>query len=855
MKQRSAYSRRSRAFFAILPRHRIFSAISLALTVLFFCVVGDTCCGASASPEIRVGTEPDFPPYGFIDYNGQPAGFSVDLIKAVTEAMGLSFTFTTGSWDVIWKDLVAGRIDVLPIVAKTARRSRMVEFSLPHTETYDAFFVRKGDSPPKRIDEAKGKEIVVMRSDAAHHALEERNFEGHLVIVDSIPEGLSLISSGKHDAFLCSKLIGTIEMKERGIRGLTAGPIIPDYKRVFSFAVKKGDTELLEKLNQGLLIVKYNGEYNRIYEKWLSADDPWRKYRKYLAPVAIFGLLAIVSVGVWMIALQKLVRRRTSQLTEANEMLEQARGGLEEEVARKTRELTLANVSLKSEITERRQALEDLRESNTQRDLALRSANMGVWHWDIKQNRRHFDNQVCHLLGIVPESFTGTEEEFFRIVHAGDREKVMAALNKTLEQDVLYESEYHVTWPDKSIHYILSRGKLMRDEGGQPVKISGICWDITEQRRAEEALRESEERYRSIVTNLQDGYIRADKRGVVTMVSPSLARMYGVDSAQEMMGMHALSLYKNPEDRNVLLGKLEKWGKVNDHEIMVLRKDGTSFPISLNAQFHYDAQGQVQGTEAFVRDITGRKQAEEELKKSRAELEERVKERTKELADSQERLRNLYSHLNSLREEERMNIAREIHDDLGQALTGLKMDLSWISSKLPDDKEGLKERLTADVDEVNKTIQSVKRLCTELRPSILDHLGLAAAMDWQCDEFQKRTGIKCEMVCDPEDIEVGTGPRIALFRVFQEGLTNALKHAKATEVVASLKQTATGVTLEITDNGIGINENDLLKTNCFGLLGMRERVHPWGGKVTVRGLKNGGTTVKVVIPSRTEGAS
>ena len=201
-----------------------------------------TCNAAGNSQEVRVGSELDFPPYAFVDENGQPTGFSVELIKAVTDTMGLSIKISTGSWDTVWNSLVSGQLDVLPIVAKLPERQRLVDFSLPHTETYDAFFVRKGDSTIQNIAAARGKAIVVMRSDAAHQQLLERNFQGKLILVDTIPAGLSLILSGKHDAFLCSKLIGTIILKKHGLTGLTAGPTIPDYKRVFSFAVKKGDT-------------------------------------------------------------------------------------------------------------------------------------------------------------------------------------------------------------------------------------------------------------------------------------------------------------------------------------------------------------------------------------------------------------------------------------------------------------------------------------------------------------------------------------------------------------------------------------------------------------------------------------
>ena len=175
-----------------------------------------------AAPVIRVGSELEFPPYAFIDKKGHLVGFSIDLIKAVADAMGLSVKITTGAWHDVWHGLIDGRLDVLPMVAKVPERRQLVDFGLPHTETYDAFFVR-GDPPIRDIAAARGKEIVVVRSDAAQRVLQERNFQGLIVPVDTIPEGLALVASGKHDAFLCSKLIGVRAIKTHELKGLTAG--------------------------------------------------------------------------------------------------------------------------------------------------------------------------------------------------------------------------------------------------------------------------------------------------------------------------------------------------------------------------------------------------------------------------------------------------------------------------------------------------------------------------------------------------------------------------------------------------------------------------------------------------------
>jgi signal transduction histidine kinase len=332
--------------------------------MLFVCLAPSICPAATDPQPIRVGSELEFPPYAMLDDNGQPAGFSIDLIKAVAHVMGLPITISTGPWDTVWNELLTDRLDILPIVAQLPERAMLVDFSVPHTETFDAFFVRQGDRPLPDIKAAMGKEIVVMRSDAAHHALLDRNFQGRLITVETIPAGLALVAAGKHDAFLCSKLIGILEIEEHGIKGLVAGPPLPDYKRTFSFAVKKGNVELLEKLNQGLLIIKTNGEYDRIYEKWLAAADPWWKLKKYLLPAMIFTMAAVAAVGVWLVMLQFLVKKRTRELAERNEMLRQAREGLEERVAQRTAELARANVALQNEIKERKEAGEEIKRLN-----------------------------------------------------------------------------------------------------------------------------------------------------------------------------------------------------------------------------------------------------------------------------------------------------------------------------------------------------------------------------------------------------------------------------------------------------------------------------------------------------------
>ena len=276
----------------------------LALFAVFLFAIS---ANAADPQEICARSELDFRPYCFTDKNGQSTGFGVELLRAVAEKATLRLRISPGEWDKIWNELVAGEIDVLPVVARTPGREGLVEFTLPHTETFDAFFVREGQPPIKDLDAAAGKEIVVLRSDAAHHQLVERNFRGKIVPVDSIPEGLRLIASGRHNALLCSRLIGILERDQAGIKGVTDGPMIPDYNRVFSFAVRKGNTELVERLNQGLRIVEADGTYDRLYRKWLGGEMPplpfWQTY--FWQAIGVFGVLVLIAI-TWAVARRAL---------------------------------------------------------------------------------------------------------------------------------------------------------------------------------------------------------------------------------------------------------------------------------------------------------------------------------------------------------------------------------------------------------------------------------------------------------------------------------------------------------------------------------------------------------------------
>jgi signal transduction histidine kinase len=233
------------------------------------------------------------------------------------------------------------------------------------------------------------------------------------------------------------------------------------------------------------------------------------------------------------------------------------------------------------------------------------------------------------------------------------------------------------------------------------------------------------------------------------------------------------------------------------------------------------------------------------------EAEARVQHRRAEeqLRQSHEQLRALSVYLQSVREEERTRIAREVHDELGQALTGCKLDLSWIASKLPRELKPLIEKTRTLTSHIDSTIQTVRRISAELRPGVLDHLGLVAALEWQANEFQNRTGIKCDVRTNLRETLLDQDLSTTLFRIFQETLTNVIRHAGATQVTVTLKEEESRITLEVKDNGRGIAQTEISAGKSMGLLGMKERAALLGGIFKIGRLARGnGTRVSVSIP-------
>lgn len=262
------------------------------------------------------------------------------------------------------------------------------------------------------------------------------------------------------------------------------------------------------------------------------------------------------------------------------------------------------------------------------------------------------------------------------------------------------------------------------------------------------------------------------------------------------------------------------------------RLDGSPMRIEGDYIVIYDESGRIAGHFGIQRDVTDRHLATEEIRASRQQL------------------RALATRLQKVREEERTGISREIHDELGQALTGLKLDIAWMSHRLPRDHD-MRAQCVSVMERIDQTLNSVRRIATELRPSVLDQLGLEAALEWQGQEFGTRTGIEVEMQMCVDGAALPEELGSSAFRILQESLTNVARHAKATHVRIRFVQTPTLLTLEVIDNGIGLPPQRLDETTSLGIVGMRERALAVGGSLSITGIPFSGTTVLLSVPLRT----
>jgi PAS domain S-box-containing protein len=485
------------------------------------------------------------------------------------------------------------------------------------------------------------------------------------------------------------------------------------------------------------------------------------------------------------------------------------------------------NIGIGQDITERKQAEESLRQAHSRIESILNS--VADIHILFDQDFRYLyvNEAAVRAIGRPREQLLGhTLWEVYPDIAGTELDR---QYNRAMDERILVAFDFHYltldTWWENRFY-------------PAPEGLSVFASDITERKRVEEQLQQSEERFRQMAESITEVFWMTDPdKNQILYVSPAYEKIWG-RSRQSVYEQPTTWLDAvHPDDRQ----RVERAVRTQqilggyDEEYRIIQPDGSvrwirdrAFPIN-------DAEGHVYRVTGIAEDITERKLAEEKIKATTAQL------------------RALSARLQSAREQEGIRIAREIHDELGAALTSLRWNLEDIDEAIPEsaDQPDLQERrkkIESMMKLIDSTINTVRRIASELRPIGLDDLGLVAAIELHARKFQDRTRIIVECDCGLENGKLSREQSTAIFRIFQEALTNVLRHSQATRVNIQMKEENGEFELTIGDNGRGITDDEKSGDRTLGLLGMRERAHLIGGRIEITGSVGKGTVVIVRIP-------
>lgn len=379
--------------------------------------------------------------------------------------------------------------------------------------------------------------------------------------------------------------------------------------------------------------------------------------------------------------------------------------------------------------------------------------------------------------------------------------------------------------------------------GGRPALQTTVI-DLTERKKVEQALRESEEKYKTLVENVNIGIFQSTLEGAFLHANSAVLNMAGYDCLDEFQNIPAQRLYADPSQRERVVQELRERGTVKNVEMRSLKKDNSVYWISLNAVLLRDKDGTPISILGSVADVTERKRMEQSLAQARDELEQRVVERTWKLLETQEQLRNLTKEVILAQEEERRHVSRELHDEAGQALVSMKYGLESILAELPADSPPVQRRLAQALQQLDQTMEKIRHLAHSLRPPLFDIADLDLTIEDHCREFAESTDLQIEYSGVPvPDLSEEAG--LSFFRFLQEALTNIVKHAKATRVEVKLRQNSGRLSLSVADNGVGAPDN---RSDGRGHIGMRERFMMLNGEIQIQSNVQSGFVITASIP-------
>lgn len=610
------------------------------------------------------------------------------------------------------------------------------------------------------------------------------------------------------------------------------------------------------------------------------------------------------------------------------------------------------------DITARKKAEKEIQDSNFRFEVITRATNDALWEWNFETGILWGNENHQQLYGLTIEDAVPDNAMWLQRIHPEDRHIIAETQTRSLVSDKnIFISEYRFLNARNEYRNIYDRCYILRDRYLNPVRIIGSMMDITEQKKAESEIAESEKRFRNSLDKMLEGVQIIDFNWRYLYVNETAAK-HGNTAKEALEGFTMQEKYPGIE-QSAMFKTLQQC--MQERKTAFLTNKFT-YPDNSHAWFDLSIQPVPEGLFILSIDITEKKKKEEEIelaeaiiKKSEAQYKDLfnysplpkwiydietfkildvneatikqygysraqltnmtvkdirpaedmekfvnmkhhnagssafnvgewrhkkadgtiitveisghpveyngrsammiiandITERKKSedtIKQINNELHNLSEHLQTIREEERLQIARDLHDELGQQLTGLKLGIEWLSLKIPGEDIRLKDKMYEMIDLIKVTIQSVRRITANLRPSMLDDLGLIAALEWQSMEIKNRHGIDIIFHSNLKEPNLSLETSTALFRIYQEALTNVVRHAAASKVQSSLELVDNNIILVISDNGIGMDMTAQKEHKSFGLIGIKERTFVIGGKFEMISEPGKGTTIKIIVP-------
>jgi PAS domain S-box-containing protein len=465
-----------------------------------------------------------------------------------------------------------------------------------------------------------------------------------------------------------------------------------------------------------------------------------------------------------------------------------------------------------------------------ERFLSLLMDNMQGMVYRVNLNDYSFNyiTKGCEeLTGYSSEDFASGNITFRKLIHKDDYNKVRRNIEYHIKRNESYAHSFRIITKQNEIKWIWDKGTIVEGDS----LIEGFMSDITRMKNAEEQLKLEKDKL-SLVTNSAGlGLVIISKDYKVLWSNDVLKNEYGLSVKKPCyIGFSGGEKVCKNCGLKSIFDKQTDW---HSHRQEFINKRGKKIWLEFITTPIKSGNGIIEEALEVIIPITEKMRMQKSIRENK-------------------QIKALAAHIESIREEEKKNIAREIHDQLGQALTALKFDIAWMKKVLSG------EALTKETDINNKlgymseildfTMKTVRKITADLRPGMLDNLGFIASIEWYADQFQERTGIECVKQFNVKNVKLDNMRLIALYRIFQELMTNIARHSKATQIKVIVKDTKRNYIITVNDNGVGISKNKLESSRSFGIIGMKERTLLMGGELNIDSIPGKGTSVKVKIP-------